>query len=513
MALVELVRINSDSVDYNGMPVSTVLSKGFINPQLPPYNYKPTDTLAERTASVMQAINDANSTFRTVVLDTAYYVSKLHIKDMRDFSVIGAGALIGEGNDDGTYVLGIENCTNVKVEGLSVSTTGTREIGVKVWGSGSTCSLNHFSLNVTNVVCAWQFGDLLYPDNLVSEISVSNGYTYNVTEVIRVYGSQCVIEFNSYQAIALGTQTANTTIATVKGGLLRMNGGEAQMTTISTGVGFRLQPIDSPMNTALGGNQYGHISLNGVSFECASVQLLATNPDNVPNLLAGTGSFSMESTTGYISLNSTDLLQGDNSFSGRVYVAPSCYFHRNGNLPGSSFVSGMGAGCRVRIAEGAYTDAYRTGLQLFRPNLQVPLYNSRRIFTATNLAGATVVNGTEPTLGFTAKSATGENVFYYGAYNAGLFTVPTGGLKDVEVSLNIATISSISTGACTVSVLVGSTVVGQRSFSGQYFNSVFEVGDVPAGAVIQIKLLNLTGGSISFGSTNTDAFVVRARTL
>lgn len=487
-----------------------------IDPRLPPYNYKSTDSLAVRTTSLQAAFNDANTTKFGINLFGDFGASSLLLDGHTSYCIWGSGSIRGETSGD--YVLGIKNCTDIKGgHGIYISGPETGYgCGVKVWAEGSgvddqgntflkTCSLHVLGFKVSNVSPAWIFGDDAHPNNLLSEITVEGGLTFNVGEVARIIGSQAVITFSNYQSIV--TRSGGVPF-TVKGGVLHINGGEVQMPGVSNGYMVQLLPLESGYPDF--GNRYGSCYINGTPVECASMWLLAHNPSNVPNIDEGSGKFVMNDCSGFSNFGG-DNLQSDPSFTGSVIIRDTCSFFRKSPKPAGTYISGCGS-ARVKIADAAFDSNFNVGLQAFRPNGQKPQFGSRRIFTASNLSGQSFAQSAATDMRFSGALSAGENAFYYPAYNpaTGVFTVPAGGLKSVKVLLEFNAISARPSSE--INLLVDGTLVGGVcGIANKFVSQMFDVGDLNAGQTIKLRLTNLDTG-FSVGTTNTDRFVISART-
>lgn len=482
-----------------------------IDPRLPPYNYKSTDSVSVRTAALQEAFNDANTTKFGICLFGDFIVSSILLEDHTSYTISGSGSI--QGASSGDYVLGIKNCTDIK-GGHGIYITGPETgygCGVKVWGAGEsspgvlcTCSLHTLGFKVSNVSPAWIFGDDAHPDNLLSEIVIENGLTYNVSEVARVIGSQAVIEFRGYQAVV--TRSGGVPF-TVKGGVLHFNGGELQMPSITNGYMVQLLPLDSPGFE----NRYGSCFINGTAVECASLWLVAQNPASVANVVAGSGKFVMDNCSGFANF-SGDNLQSDNSFTGSVVITDTCEFHRTSPKPAGSYISGIAGQAKVKIADAAFDSNFNVGLQTFRPTSQKPQYGHRRIFTATNLSGQSFPQSVATDMKFVSVVSTGENAFYYPAYNptTGIFTVPAGGLKSVKMLLEFNAVAARPNSEVYL-LIDGITVGGVCGVPNKFVSQMFDVGDLAAGQTLKFRFTNLDTG-FSVGTTNTDRFVISART-
>lgn len=488
-----------------------------VNPLLAPYSYKDSDTLEKRTASVQAAFDAANTLRRSIEINHAFKVRRLLLEDHTDYKITGNGSIQGElpALASEPYLLGLKNCTGI-TGGDGVFLTGPETgygIACKVWGEGEsspgvlrTCSLHVLGFRASNIPCAWQFGDEAHPDNLMSEVVIKHGYTYNVSEIARVIGSQAVIEFQGYQAIVT---KAGGVPFTVKGGALHFNGGELQIPGVTNGYMVQLMPIQA--NDPNFGNRYGSCYINGTAVECASLWLLAHNPNAVPNVVPGSGKFVMDNCSGFANF-AGDNLQSDSSFSGSVVITDTCDFHRTSPKAANTYISGIAGKARVKVADAAFDTNFKVGLQAFRPSNQRPQYGHRKIFEASNLSGQSFPQSVATDMKFSSAVSTGENAFYYPAYNptTGVFTVPAGGLKSIKVLLEFNAIAARP--ASDIILLIDNAIVGGVcGIPNKYVSQMFDVGDLNEGQTFKFRLTNLDTG-FSVGTANTDRFVVSART-
>lgn len=489
-----------------------------IDPRLPPYNYKPTDSLSVRTASLQAAFNTANTTKFGIWLMGDFVVSNVLLEDHTSYYIWGSGSIQGAGT--GNYVLGVKNCTDLK-GGHGIYITGPEAVygcGVKVWAEGSgvdsegnpflkTCSLLTLGFKISNVSPAWIFGDEAHPDNLLSEIVIENGVTYNVAEVARIIGSQAVIEFKGYQAVV--TKSGGVPF-TIKGGVLHFNGGELQIPGVTNGWMVQLLPLAS--NDPNFGNRYGSCFLNGTAIESASLWMIAWNTANVPNVVAGSGKFVMDNCSGFANFSDNDNLQADASFTGSVVITDTCRFFRTSPKPAQHYISGCAA-AKVKIADAAFDSNFNVGLQSFRPTAQKPQYGMRKIFMASNLSGQSFpASGAATVMVFQSAVQSGENAFYSPSYSTatGIFTVPAGGLKSVKVLLEFNAFAARPNSEVYL-LIDGVQIGGVCGIPNKFVSQMFDVGDLNAGQTIKFRLTNMDTG-FSVGSVNSDRFVISART-
>jgi hypothetical protein len=504
IGLKELLATSSGS-DYIGMVTGTLTDylakQRGIDPRLPPYNYKPTNSLAVRSASLNAAFADANSSKLGIVLYGQFSVSPFSLVGHTEYAIYGSGAILIQGGTGAG--IEIKNCTGLKSYGnLIVSGNATLTCGVKVWAQGSvapfTCSLHRLCFSVVNCDLAWQFGDLSAPDNLLSEIVVADGHTYNCRRVFSVIGSQAVIEFNGYQLISVDGSIGSSTpqIGDVTGGVVHINGGEVQMPGVSTGYGFTLFPLNSPGFE----NRYGSVYIAGSAVEIASLWCLAYNPSSVPSVAVGSGRFSMDACSGFANFSGENVQCGPD-FSGRVTISPSCDFHRTS--PKSVPIVGCDGATVIEISPTAFDGNFPMGLGAIRGG--VAIFSQREIFRSVNLSGQSFPVGTsviKPTVPVT----TGDYARFNASFVNGAFTVPLGGLRDVTASCSIDTLAARPGDGLTFYI----NGVAKQIFeiTSRYNYHSVSLGDLAAGNVVTVGVTTAAGFSV--GSNNNDFIAISA---
>lgn len=484
-----------------------ISSEQVIDPRLPPFNYNDSDNMETRTSSLQAAFDAANASKKPILLSGYFYIDSLIISDHTDYTVLGNSALICQGSGGSTSAgLTLLNCTGLKWIGHHiVSVNSNFDYGVHVYSNtvGGT-SLLTLEISVVNARTAWFFGAIGEEDRLVSEIVVRSGYTHNCRHGVLVYGTQAVIEFNGYQLIVvdanIGTNLVG--IGSVFGGLLHVNGGEQQMPASPSGWGYTLGPINSPSFD----NSYGAVYLNGVAIECAGLWCLMYNPNSVPNIKAGSGTFSMSNSTGYASFPGANI-QASTSFSGKIVIDKTCDFHR-GSVKSSPTVTAPGSNCDIYIDDAAFDSNFPTMFNAVSGGILH--YSHRNIFTATNLMGQNLPASSATILKFKNIEPIDGNAYYYNCYsaNTGVFTVPAGGLKSVTIHVEADFLAARPNSEFIV-LKNGAIQIGRVGVYGRYTSNTFYLGDLPAGTTIALRFQNMDT-SFSVGSTYTDYMTISA---
>lgn len=476
-------------------------------------------SIPAQTAAVQAAFDAANTSKLTVGLQgNTYFVSQIRLVGHTSYNIFGVGSIVG--NDTSTNynsVLEIKNCTGLQSSGsIGISAAGNLNYacGIKVWGSGgtfpnfTTCSLHNFNFSVASARIGWCFGDPSAPDNLLSEQLIQGGYTYDCPQAILVIGTQAVIEANGYQLIAARSSWSaglQPIIAQVVGGVLTINGGEAQMPGESTGFGFVVQPIDSPNYD----RNFGTIETNGCKIECAGVIALCWNPNSVSSPRASSGGVLINGGGGYHSFSGVSF-QGDASFTGKMVVTKTAHF--TAPAVRTAATATFNAAAEVDIDENALNVNFKRGLHGITGNCVVR-FPYQQILEIKNLNGQAIAQSTSGTLKFQSiDSANLKNVRFQGAYNSttGRFTAPAGGLKDVHVQFfaNSNTARPNSEYGFVKNSAVG---YGAVNLTGKYVNTCVDIGDMVAGDYFEITVTNLDTGTLTYGPATDARVVISAR--
>lgn len=506
IGLKELLATSSGS-DYIGMQTGTLTDylaqKRGIDPRLPPYNYKPTDSLAVRTASLQAAFADANTTKLGIVLMGGFIVSPMSLVGHTDYTVYGTGTITIVGGSGAGFE--IKNCTGLKTSG-SIIIAGNAGLvcGVKVWGSGgtfpdfTTCSLLNLEFSVVNCDLAWQFGDFYAPDNLLSEIVIRSGYIYNCRQVFFAIGSQTVIEFNGYQLIAVNGSVGASlpAIGYCVGATVHINGGEVQIPGVPTGRCIVLRPLDSPNYD----NKFGSCFINGAAVESAPMWLIADNPSAVSSIVVGSGKFVMDNCSGFANFSGENV-QCAADFTGSVVITNSCEFHRTS--PKLSPTVGSAGAARIEVSPTAFDQNFPQGLGAIRGGIAI--FSDREIVRSTNMSGQSFPVGTTD-INPVSPVTNGDYARFASGFVNGVFTVPLGGLRGVTVTCAIDTLAPHPGDGLVFYVNGVSRLVFE--IKDRYSYRSVALGDLAAGDVVTVGITTASGFSV--GSNNNDFIAISA---
>lgn len=460
-----------------------------------------TDTLD----AVNMAVAEAKARRIPLNIDAFFAVSgPVVIEDANGFRMKGLG-IIRTTSTTAQYVLDVKNCTDFVAEGVTIdgdSKTNLVAIGrMAAIGVGKTCSLNRSTLSMINGPVMWQHGDFSAPDNLCSENKIG-GFSYNTPVGIINIGSQAVVNVNDADIVCAGLgvfAAYSHSLVISYGGSVKFCGSEAQMPTVSNGFAFVSCPIDSPLYD----NSYARISLQSTAIETPSLLFLAYNPNAVPTPAADTGGLIMNGCDGYHNC-AVESFQGISSFSGSVLVGDNQIFRLTTKLTQNAAFSGP---AKVEISDTWSDDHFIKGLAGI--NGGIALFDHRQIFTANNLNGQTIAVGTTVLI-YQSVPGTGDNAHFYSNYNiaTGVFTVPTGGLRSVQVSVGF--VNSQPNVGSELQVRVDGAIIQSSSGVGTRCTGSFELGDLNAGQTIVVQFLNLAA-SFAAAGVSLDRITISAR--
>lgn len=502
--------------DLVGVPTGQTLTSYLstargIDPRMPPYNYRDSDDLPTRTASLQAAFDAANTPLssgkKAVFLAGLYRVDKLILHDHSDYAIIGYGGIVLEGTGgSGVFGIDMKNCRNINFEGAFSINGATGYAGaVKVWTDVSSgTSLLNLRMTMVDFDIGYYFGDFSYPDGLVSEINVSDSYTYNVRSCLWAVGSQTVINISRCNLIATNGTIGSTQVGvvTMYGGSIKWNAGEVLMPDYPSGQMVRSFPIDSPLYA----KAYGIITITGCAIESAGLWFIAYNINSIASPAAGTGGFILSACTGYAPFSGQNI-QVDGNFSGKIDIDHTCFFHREqaGAKSTVTVICSSNSLPLIRLHNDAFDSYFLKGFNAITGG--IPVYSFRQLTQVTNLGGVTYGANSTNDLVFQAKNAGGDNP-YYGSYYStanGKFVVPAGGLKSVKIHVELSLSAAISAG--TLSVLVAGVVTGQCGIPSSRICANFDIGDVNGGAEIILRLYN-PGAAVNTTSSNLDMMII-----
>jgi hypothetical protein len=498
-------------------------SSGFVNVRS--YGAKG-DGVTDDTAAIQAAIDAVIGTNRKLVLGGTCLVSRIVVTGTGGIEIDGQGGTL-LGMQSGSYpaLLEIHDAANVAVANLTLDGQFNAGYGAGLWGysTGGGLALARFSgLNVKNVKQAHKWGHESYPDALVSEISFVGGYTYGTPSVVLAIGSQTVLSYSAAQLIALygvvpaggypaGWTSLPLSVVTTKGAFVGMSGGEAMLTQDQTGVVFNIQPIVSGF---LGYNPWGSVSSTGTQIETASPLVTVTNPNAITGLgIVQGGVINITGAHGFHGLDSFPMIQTPAGFLGQIRVTSGNNFY--------SSIAGTRTQPNIQAAD-AGTQIYVDDTSFGANFLQAPegvvggtLHFARRaVLFAENCDGITLTSGVPTILKYTSLPVASNYTRWIAQYSAstGVFTVPVGGLKSVEVFASFR--DSNAAPALDLAVYVNGALFAFAPTASGGFGGLaggtFFLGNLNGGDTIDVRAIQNGGAD---GTTNLGAaakFVITA---
>lgn len=359
-------------------------------------------------------------------------------------------------------------------------------------------------------------------DDLVSEVVLSGIQAFNCTGVLRVSGSQTIIDVVNSQITSEPNAVLNDVPGTcveyavwMEGGNITVRGGEITHLMSVDGYTFRLNPCES----AAFGSPWPSVSLVGVHVEIAAFMAYAVNERGIGSTTTDTSIFSMTECKGYIS--SSMLAQpifAANTGSGVKFKLKSSNLYSN--VARTAFNFDIADGCTVDVDSqscGAnlkhWLGGTRGGKTIHSPLVGV---------SADNLNNQSIAIGQTSALKWAALRTNGVFERYDLTYDGatGQFITPAGGASQVTVSakgrFSAAPTSALPGGKCGyvailkdgVQMEVVSLLVTDSGFSIEYTDL-----ETAAGTLFTVQLTNQGTSAIAFGSAGYDTLQVEIGTL
>jgi len=441
------------------------------------------------------------------VINKISKVSTVIIDGVNGMKLSGKGALSGDGLVAHDAVLELKSCTDLAIErefSVTANFSTNYTAGVKVWSDGTpTSSLLNLKCIVTGAQLAWQFGDSANPDALLSEMNLTEGYTFGCPRVLEVFGSQAVVNVSDYQLVSsLGSGTGSWLtlprgVIRAIGALVQVSGGEIILADVTTGETLNVRPINSPGFD----DAYGKIVCSNVEIESASQMATATNPGAVASPVRGELSFSQcggvhTSNSFAFVLTASDYV-GDVSFKDCSFFSTVARTQPNVQADGNA---------HLYVDEKSFGTNFLQGLSGLVGG--IVHFSNRQIGYYVNVAGQSIPNATQTVLNFTVENTGNSFDRFNGDHLAGVFTVPTGGLQGVMVSAQFLLVGTDTVNS-EFYIRLNGTAVGVTKNDVYQSDTIF-LGDLVATDTIDVVFNNLSAGALTAGSTVTDFFQISA---
>lgn len=413
--------------------------------------------------------------------------------------------------DSGDTVIRYRNGQGLRVYGR-LEASGQQKLGIGAAHKIYTDNGNGFSFSYFYGACAsdavtgFQFGDAAYPSGLVSEMSLIGGYSVGCPCAVRALGSQCYINLDGFDAVsgapgALSVVTQYT--IHVKGANVKVRGGEIQHNDNIFGAAVLVEPQIDPLYN----NQFGSIEVEACHVETAAQLCMIANLDGVASSRSDFTTVSLKGLRGYHS-------QDNGAFVG---VHSSAIDSNYAGTISWADMAGMFAGVvrgQPNIIAGPLSNVYYDetvgvgfvkGLQAVQGGI---LHFSRRpVCVARNANGQTLTT-TPNTVLWSEFVSTDDTYRWNAQYGSGTFTVPAGGLKDVQVHA----VARINVGVqLSMDVFVNGSVqtLSVPSVGSAEVNAF--LGDLAAGATVQVRASVNTGSAQLNGGALEKMTITAAR--
>lgn len=355
------------------------------------------------------------------------------------FNIYSRGAtLVGPTSAILSCLLEIKNCTDITIHGrLNISGRYNTNLTAGVWihadSGASSCSLIEIrGLAFSGCNPAYRIGDTSYADKTVSEINIFGGYTYGCPSVVKAEGTQTVVNFvgctlnSDYGGGGAPWQALTQNTIRALGAVVRVTGGEINHASNAGGATLDVEPVTS----ATYGNPYGSISCTNVLIESAAQIAISSNPGVIST--PTNGSIKLIACMGYHSANSFAFIQTGSDYAGEI-VVQSCNFYA-GTARTQANIECANDATNVYCDEQSFGTNFLAQLRGIVGG--TPHFRNKFLLNV-QAPNNTIGSGVLGTIKYQTIVNTNDATRYTTAYSTstGVFTTPTGGLKDISVRL------------------------------------------------------------------------------
>ncbi|WP_426720836.1 phage tail fiber protein [Enterobacter cloacae complex sp. 301C7] len=439
--LIELAKPTGANLSWFKQPgvveaISSPVSARFIRKLDAVADFGADPTGATDSYAALQAWADActSNAYVTATINGIFKISQpVTFVGLQGLTLIG-NCFIYPMYTSGTHVLGFKNGAGLRIYGR-VEASGVNLLGIKsackLWSDGSGISFSYlYGLIGSYALVGIQFGDLAYPGALVSEMSLMGGHTVGTPCAVKAIGTQCyinIIGFDAVSGAAGDLEPVTQYTITIVGAQVKHIGGELQHNNNIFGAGVLLSPIaDSDF-----GNTYGNYSSSEVHTECAAQRVLIANLDGVPSPISNRSSVSVYGDHGYHSQDNGGLISVHDSsladYAGSIHTDNMSLY-----APVQRIQPNIVAGplTHVYYDERGFGTNFVKGLQAVSGGI---LHFTERPVAILKNANGQTLNTSLNTVIWAEPTFNDDTYRWRANISSGVFTVPTGGLKNVKV--------------------------------------------------------------------------------
>ena len=464
-----------------------------------------TDSYAALQAWANAAIADP---WATATINGIFKISQpLEFANVAGLTIL-ANCYIYPTYTSGDAVIQFRNGQGIRVYGR-FEASGQNQVNIKAAFKMFSDNANGFSFNYFYGLCASdavigiQLGDIAYPSALISELSFHGGFTVGTPCAIKAIGTQTYINFTSFDAVSGGSgglSVVTQYTVWLQGAQCKFLGGEIQHNNNIGGAAVLIEPINDPTY----GNSYANFASVHTHVETAAQLCMIANLSSISSPISDKTGVSFVGTHGYHSQDNGPMINVHSSaseYAGLISTrnitlyTPTQRTQINISAGNATVVDYDPTGFGKNFVKGL--QAVQGGILKLTRQPVMRVFNSAAQSIGTS---ATVVKYTTP--------QTSDDMYRWQAqYSAstGRFTVPIGGLKNVEVRANLR----VATGACQLDVYVNSTLKTLKSPEGVTPSVSVMLGDLAAGDYIDIRA-TMTSAAANTNGGDLEGFTIIA---
>ncbi len=462
-----------------------------------PYDFQSRVVAGDWAPAISAAASAAAAAFRRMRLD-GVYATRSPVELPGNLHLTGKCYLLGRATAPQDCMVRITG-GNLHVDGSIEANAGYSTLYDQAYllTSDQIQHLRLKGLNAVGAQLAYCLGTRDKPSALISESNVEFGHTYGCPGVMQIISVEAYVSIVApiYSADSYGGNAAWDALPKfglkVVGGRASVKGGHLECTAATNGFLVLGEPLAAPGK----GLVWPVIEIDGAVTETGLPLARMHNPRGLtgPNDTNRRGSISIKGITGAHSQDREAFIQGDADFEGDIFFAADnrVWVAVPGFLRSKPNVEVLNPNAHVYVSPGAF--GQEAGFQRWLDGtrggtLHFPLCQIARAF---GLVGQSFEAGQRSTLLFkTPDNTTGAYQRFLGCYDAatGRFTIPNGGLDDIEVVARLAVQPQPggTQGALSgrLYLFEGSTLVDETGVVNGYGTLIYRRGSLPGGTVL-----------------------------